>query len=51
MTRNEETSLEGTAQPLKKPYSAPAIRELGRLQELTRGGNQEQTGEGPGFSL
>jgi hypothetical protein len=35
----------------KQAYTAPEIRELGQLKELTRGGAVAQTGEGPGFSL
>ena len=37
--------------PPKQAYTPPQIRELGQLKELTRGGNLEQRGEGPGFSL
>jgi hypothetical protein len=35
----------------KKPYAAPQLTLLGTLAELTKGGDQEQRGEGPGFSL
>lgn len=35
----------------KQPYTAPELRELGQLKELTRGGAVERRGEGPGFSL
>lgn len=35
----------------KQPYVAPTLRELGRLQELTRGGSIDNRGEGPGISL
>lgn len=38
------------AQP-RKPYVAPTLTLLGSLAELTKGGDQEQRGEGPGFSL
>jgi hypothetical protein len=42
---------QAAAKPLRKPYSAPKLTRLGSLAELTRGGDQEQRGEGPGFSL
>lgn len=35
----------------KRPYVPPTLRELGSLQELTRGGSIEDRGEGPGISL
>jgi hypothetical protein len=35
----------------RKPYDPPRLTELGSLAQLTRGGDQEQRGEGPGFSL
>lgn len=35
----------------KQPYTAPELRELGQLKELTRGGSVERRGEGPGFSI
>ncbi|HVY27466.1 MAG TPA: lasso RiPP family leader peptide-containing protein [Polyangiaceae bacterium] len=37
--------------PVRKPYSTPQLTELGTLAQLTKGGDQEQRGEGPGFSL
>lgn len=40
-----------TKKPVRKPYSAPKLTRLGSLSDLTRGGDQEQRGEGPGFSL
>ena len=36
---------------VRKPYASPRLIELGSIVELTRGGDQEQRGEGPGFSL
>lgn len=48
--KGQEESSPQTPAP-KKPYTPPEIRELGRLQELTRGGSEEQRGEGPGISL
>jgi hypothetical protein len=44
------TSLSNGA-PQRKPYVAPTLTLLGSLAELTKGGDQEQRGEGPGFSL
>jgi hypothetical protein len=35
----------------RKPYAPPTLTPLGSLAELTQGGDQEQRGEGPGFSL
>jgi len=35
----------------RRSYSPPKLTELGSLADLTRGGDQEQRGEGPGFSL
>jgi hypothetical protein len=35
----------------RKPYAPPKLTRLGSLGDLTRGGDQEQRGEGPGFSL
>jgi len=48
MHRTDETKQRP---PQKEAYTAPEIRELGQLKELTRGGSVEARGEGPGFSL
>lgn len=48
MQRTDETK---PRPPQKEAYTAPEIREVGQLKELTRGGNLERRPEGPGFSL
>lgn len=35
----------------RRPYTPPQLRELGNLREVTRGGNIDNQGEGPGISL
>lgn len=35
----------------RRPYVPPTLRELGSLQELTRGGSLDNRGEGPSISL
>lgn len=54
---SEEKSVSSVAHsqerpsPARKPYSTPRLTELGSLAQLTKGGDVEQRGEGPGFSL
>jgi hypothetical protein len=52
-TTGEELGLASPAHGAqqRKPYVAPTLKLLGSLAELTKGGDQEQRGEGPGFSL